>query len=71
MVSNSLKSSFVQISIVFSQGMLVNREITSKLSIEKSGSLTKIYSAKWKEPFTINSLVVKAFIIGSKNVASL
>ena len=61
----------MQISIVSSKGMLVSREFTSKLPIKKSGRWSTISSAKWKESYTVNSLVVKGFKIGTKNFADL
>ena len=47
-VSDSLKNSLVQISMASSEGMLVNREYTSKLPIKRSCWST-ISSTKWKD----------------------
>ena len=51
--------------------MLVNRESTSKVTIKKSGCWSTISAAKWKESFTVNSLVVKGFKIGAEDFANL
>ena len=48
--------------------MAVNRKSKSKLTIMKSGCWSTIFSAKWKESLTVNSLVVKGFKIGTKKV---
>ena len=49
MDSDSLKSLLVQISMVSSKVMFVNRESTSKLPIKRSCCLSTISSAKWKD----------------------
>ena len=46
-----------------SEVILVNRELTSKLPIKKSGCLLTISSAKRNKSFRVNSLVVKDFKI--------
>ena len=70
-VSDSLKSSLVQISVVSSKGTLVNTESTSKLPIKRLCCWLTVSSEKWKESLTVNSFVVKGFEIGTKNFASL
>ena len=60
------KSSFIQILMFSSKDMLLNKESTSEIPIKKSGCWSKIFSAKWKVSFTVNSLVVKGFKIGPK-----
>ena len=57
-------------SIVSSSGMLVKRESTSRLSIKNSESYSTISSAKADEPFTVYSLLVKDFKIGTRNLAN-
>ena len=57
--------------MVSSKVMLVNRGSKSKLPIKKSGFWLMISSGKWREPFTVNSLVVKGLKIGTKNSAGL
>ena len=54
-------------SIVSSSGILVKRESTSRLPIKNSESCSTISSAKAKESFTIYSLLVKDFKIGTRN----
>ena len=57
-------------SIVSSNEMLVKRESTSRLPKKNSGSCPTIYSVKANEPFTVYTLLVKDFKIGTKNFAS-
>ena len=58
-------------SIVSSSGMLVKRESTSRLPIKNSESCSTISSAKVKESFTVYSLLIKDFKIGTRNFADL
>ena len=52
------KSFFMQISVVSSNGMLVNKASTSKLAIWRSLFWVKILSTKVKESLTANSFCV-------------
>ena len=66
-ISDFLKSSFVQILFASSyRGTIVHRESTFKVPIQKSGFESTVSSVKWKESFTVNSLVVKGFKIYTK-----
>ena len=58
-------------SIVSSSGMLVNREWTSRLPMKNWESCSTISSAKTNESFTVYSLLVKDFKIGTRNFANL
>ena len=58
-------------SIVSSNGMLVKKESTSKLSIKNSESCSTISSAKANESFTLHSLLVKDFKVVTKYFADL
>ena len=66
--SSSLYKLSMQISMVSSSGMLVNKESTSRLGIYKLGSYLQISSAKWNESVTVYSFGVKN---GSRNFANL
>ena len=58
-------------SIVFSSGMLIKRESKSRLPIKYSGSCSTTASAKANESFTVHSLLVADFKIGTRNFANL
>ena len=58
-------------SIVSSKGIQVNNESTSRLAMCKLESCWQIYSAKWNESMTINSLAVEGVKNFSKNFANL
>ena len=58
-------------SIVSSSGMLVKRESKSRLLIKNSEPCSTICSAKANESFTVYSLLVKDFKIGTKKIANL
>ena len=51
----------MQISMVSTKGMLVNRESTSKIPIKKSGYWLMTSLAKLKESFMVNTLVARGF----------
>ena len=57
-VSGVWKSYFTQISIVSSNGMLVNKASTSKLAKQRSLSWVKISWTKIKGSLTVNSFCV-------------
>ena len=59
----------MQISMIFSSGMLINKESTSRLAKNKLGSFSQISSPKWNE--SVYSFWVKVVKNGSKNFASL
>ena len=58
-------------SIVSSKGMLVKRESTSSLPKKNSESCSTISPARANESFTHDSLLVKDFKIGTRNLANL
>ena len=57
-ISGAWKSLFMQISIVSSNEMLVNKASISKLVMQKSQSWVKISKTKVKESLTVNSFCV-------------
>ena len=70
-VSGVLKSFFTQISIVSSNGMLVNKASTSKLAIWRSLFWVKISSTKVKESRALNSFCVISDRTETKSFVSL
>ena len=69
--SLSLYELSIQISMVSSKGILVNKESTSRLAMCNLESCWQIYSAKWNESMTVNSLAVEGVKNFSKNFANL
>ena len=69
--SSSLYKLSMQITMISSSGMLINKESTSRLAKNKLGSFSQISSAKWNETVTVYSFWVKGVKNGSKNFASL
>ena len=70
MVSDSVKRSFVHISMVFSKGMLGTTNVKGTTNKEIK-LFIKDFFIKWNESFIANSLIVKVFKIGTKNFESL
>ena len=70
-LSGVLKSFLTQISIVLSNGMLVNKASTSQLAIWRSLFWVKISSTKVKESLTANSFCVISDRTETKSFASL
>ena len=61
----------MQISMVLSRGMLVNKESTSRLAIYKLASCLLISSVKWNESVMVYVFWVKGFKNGNRIFASL
>ena len=69
--SLSLYKLSTQILIVFSKGILLNKESTSRLAICKLKSCSLISSAKKNESMTVNSLAVEGVQNFIKKFANL
>ena len=65
-VSGFWKSFLTQILLVLSNGMLVNKQLTSKLSINRHCSELKFHKIKVKESWTRNSFCAISEKIGAK-----
>ena len=66
--SLSLYKLSTQILMVFSTGILVNKESTSRLAMCKLESCWQISSAKWNEWMTLNSLAVEGLKTSGKTL---
>ena len=58
----------IQISMVLSRGIFVNKESTSRLAMCKLGYCWQISYAKWNQSATIYSLVVEGLKIAVKTL---
>ena len=67
----SLYKLSIQISIVPTNGILVNKEWMSRLAMCKMESCWQISSAKWNESMIVNSLAIERVKNLSKNFANL
>ena len=63
--------SLIELLIVSFNGMLVNKDSTSRLAIYNELSYNVIFLAKVKESLIVNSLWVRGSGIGMKNLAKL
>ena len=69
--SSSLYKLPTQILMVSSNGVLLNKESTSRLVLYKLKSCWQISSAKWNESMPVNLLAVEGVKNFSKNFANL
>ena len=70
-VSGVWESFFTQISIVWSNGMLINRPSASKLAMKRSLFWVENSSTKVKKSLTLNSFCNVSDRTGTKNITNL